>query len=92
MESADKTSKTDNDSNIQTVGTDASWSDKGEDEQKRPEGADTAHVADVLTSTVASTSALRKRYPGSIPGVDTPALSKPTVALAKPHTPEGRGA
>ena len=45
----------------------------------------------VLTSTVASTSALRKRYPGSIPGVDTPALSKPTVALTKPHTPEGRG-
>ena len=31
VESADKTSTTNNDSNIQTVGTDASWSDTCED-------------------------------------------------------------
>ena len=46
MESADKTSTTDDVSNIQTVDTDASWSDKGEVEQRRTRGADAAHVAD----------------------------------------------
>jgi hypothetical protein len=35
MESADKTSTTNNDSHIETVGTVASWNNKGEDEQKR---------------------------------------------------------
>ena len=46
MESADKTSITNNVANIETVGTDASWNNKGEDEQERNKGADAAHAAD----------------------------------------------
>ena len=46
VDSTDKTSTTNNNSNIETVGTDASWNNKGEDEQKRTKGADATHVAD----------------------------------------------
>ena len=46
VESADKTSTTDDDNNVQTVGTDASWSDKVENAQGRTRAADTARAAD----------------------------------------------
>ena len=46
MESADKTSTTDDDSNVQTVGTDAGWSDKDEDDQGRTRAANAARAAD----------------------------------------------
>ena len=45
-ETAEKTSTTNIDSNIETFGTDASWYNKVEDEQKTNKEADGAHSAD----------------------------------------------
>ena len=46
IDPADKTSTTDNNSIIETISTTTSWSDKGEDEQRRTRGSDAAHAAD----------------------------------------------
>ena len=46
MGPADTTSMTNTNTNIETVGTDASWNNKVEDEQKTNKEADGAHSAD----------------------------------------------
>ena len=46
MEAADKTSTTDNDINVQTVNTNAGWSDKIEDDQGRTRAATAVHAAE----------------------------------------------